>query len=400
MFVYCDNAATTPLCKPAFDAMLPWLESGYGNASSIYKLARDAKRALEDARRTAADCLGIPSEELYFTSGGTESDNWALKGACELGGDERRHIVVSAVEHHAVLNTAAYLKRKGHPLSVVPVDGEGLVSAEALQKTLRPDTAVVSVITANNEIGTIQPIAELARTVKAFDPKILFHTDAVQAAGHIPLEQTPDIDMLSLSAHKFGGPKGIGAMVIRNGVKLPPLLHGGGHERGRRSSTENVSGAVGLAAALSHMTENQERFMKKTAALRDRLIGGVLSSVPYSKLTGHPERRLPGTASFIFAAVEGESLVLQLDTLGVAGSSGSACASASLDPSHVLLAIGLPHEAAHGSLRLTISHDNTEKDIDFVVQAVKTAVERCRSMSPLWDTAADRPAERFYPFWE
>lgn len=397
MFVYCDNAATTPLCKPAFDAMLPWLEMGYGNASSIYKLARDAKRALEDARRTAVDCLGILPEELYFTSGGTESDNWALKGACDLGGDMRKHIVISAVEHHAVLNTAEHLQKKGHPLSVVSADGDGLVSPDALRSALRSDTAVASVITANNEIGTIQPVAELARTVKAFDPDILFHTDAVQAAGHIPLE--PAADMLSLSAHKFGGPKGVGALVIKNGVKLPPLLHGGGHERGRRSSTENIAGAVGLAAALEHMTQNQEQFAKKAAVLRDRLIVGVLSSVPYSKLTGHPERRLPGNASFIFAAVEGESLVLQLDVLGVAASSGSACASASLDPSHVLLAIGLPHEAAHGSLRLTISHANTEEEMDFVIRAVKTAVERCRSMSPLWDTEKQCPVDSFVPFF-
>ncbi|MCL1806669.1 MAG: cysteine desulfurase [Oscillospiraceae bacterium] len=387
MFVYCDNAATTPLCKPAFDAMLPWLETGYGNASGFYKLARDAKKALENARRTAASCLGVAPEEFYFTSGGTESDNWALKGACDKGG----HIVISAAEHHAVLNTAEFLKKKGHPLTVVPVDSDGTVSPEALQKALQPDTAIVSVIYANNEIGTVQPVAELARTVKEYNKKILFHTDAVQAAGHIPLEITPEIDMLSLSAHKFGGPKGIGAMVLKNGVKLTPLLHGGGHERGRRSTTENVAGAIGLAAALEYMCQNRETFAIRTASLRDRLINGILSEIPYSRLTGHRANRLPGNASFVFASVEGESLVLKLDSLGVAASSGSACSSASLDPSHVLLAIGLPHEEAHGSLRLTVGHENTEEEMDYVIKSVKTAVEHCRNMSPLWDAKKGEP---------
>ena len=393
MIVYCDNAATTLLCKPALEAMLPWLQSGYGNASSMYKLARDAKCALEDARKTAADCLGVPAEDLYFTSGGTESDNWALKGAAALGGAGRRRVVTTQIEHHAVLHTAQYLEKNGHPAEYISVGPDGLVDFDAFQKALKPDTAVVSVIAANNEIGTVQPVEELARAVKMFDKNILFHTDAVQAAGHIPLAVTPDIDMISLSAHKLGGPKGFGALYIRRGIKLPPLIHGGGHERGKRSGTENVAGAAGFAAALSYMTENREAFAAKAAALRDRLIGGVLDSVPYSRLTGHPERRLPGNASFVFAAVEGESLVLQLDGLGVAASSGSACSSASLDPSHVLLAIGLPHEVAHGSLRLTVSHGQTESEMDFAVEAVGTAVERCRKMSPLW--AGNAPAESF-----
>lgn len=399
MFVYCDHAATAPLCKSAYEAMLPWLQTGYGNASSIYKIARDAKRALEDARRTAASCLGIGPEELYLTSGGTESDNWALKGAVELGGEARRHIVISSVEHHAVLHTAEYLKKKGHPVDIVPVDSEGSINPEALRKALRTDTAIVSVIYANNEIGTVQPVADLAKTVKSIDKGILFHTDAVQAAGHIPLEITPDIDMLSIAAHKFGGPKGIGALYIKRGVKLPPLLHGGGHERGKRSSTENVAGAVGMAAALEHMTDNLGAYANKTMALRDRLIDGILSEVPYCRLTGSRETRLPGNVSFVFAAVEGESLVLQLDTMGVASSSGSACSSASLDPSHVLLAIGFPHEVAHGSLRLTIGHENTKEEMDFVIRSVKTAVERCRSMSPLWNVAENRPVDSYLPFF-
>ncbi|MDR1693500.1 MAG: aminotransferase class V-fold PLP-dependent enzyme [Oscillospiraceae bacterium] len=399
MYVYCDNAATTPLSKQAYDAMLPWLETGYGNASSIYRLAREAKVALEGARKTVAGCLGVAPEEVYFTSGGTESDNWALKSGAELGGGERRHIVISAVEHHAVVNTAEYLsKKKGYTHTEAAADKDGLVSAEALQKALRPNTALVSVIAANNEIGTIQPIEELAGLTKEYDKKILFHTDAVQAAGHIPLPLNGDVDMLSMSAHKFGGPKGVGVLYIKNGVKLPPLLHGGGHERGRRSSTENVAGILGLAAALEYMTSNREAFAAKVTKLREMLIGGILSTVPYCKLTGHREKRLPGTASFIFAALEGESLVLRLDELGVAGSSGSACASGSLDPSHVLMAIGLPHETAHGSLRLTVSHTNTEEEMEFVIRAVAAAAERCRAISPLWDI--NRPAASFLPYFE
>jgi cysteine desulfurase len=387
MFVYCDNAATSPICKPALDAMTPWLTESYGNASGIYKMARDAKTALENSRRTIADCLGVEPNTVYFTSGGTESDNWALKGAAEAGG----HIVISAAEHHAVLNTAEYLKKKGHPLTAVPVDRDGLVSPAALQQALRGDTAVVSVIYANNEIGTVQPASELAQAVKEKDKKILFHTDAVQAVGHIPVEITPDIDMVSVSAHKLGGPKGIGALYVKSGVKLTPLLHGGGHERGKRSTTENVAGAVGFAAALEHMTENRDLFMRKTIALRERLIGGILSEVPYSRLTGHRERRLPGHASFVFAAVEGELLVCRLDCKGVAASSGSACSTASLDPSHVLLAAGLSHVEAHGSLRLTVSHANTEEEMDFVVKTVKTVVESCRTMSPLWNGKKGEP---------
>ena len=387
MFVYCDNAATAPLCKPALDAMLPWLETGYGNASSFYKSARDAKHALEDARQTAASCLGILPEEFYFTSGGTESDNWALKGACEQEG----HIVVSAVEHHAVLNTAEYLKKKGRALTIAPVDNHGLVSADSLKKALRPETSIVSVIYANNEIGAVQPIAELAQIVKAYNKKILFHTDAVQAVGHIPIDITNDVDMLSLSAHKFGGPKGVGGLYLKNYIKLTPLLHGGGHERGRRSSTENVAGAVGLAAALEYMTQNREEFSRRTIGLRDRLIGGILSEIPHSRLTGHRQKRLPGNASFIFAGIEGECIVMRLDYLGVAASSGSACSTAALDPSHVLLATGLSHVEAHGSLRLTISHENTKDEMDIVIQSVKAAVEHCREMSPLWDAKKGEP---------
>jgi cysteine desulfurase len=391
MFVYCDNAATSPVCKPALDAMLPWLCENYGNASGFYEMAREAKRALDAARRTAAGCLGVEPDTLYFTSGGTESANWALKGACGAGGG----VIVSAVEHHAVLRTAEYLEKQGSPLTVLPVDRYGMVCPGTLKNALRPDTALVSVIYANNEIGTIQPAAELARTVKAYDPKIIFHTDAVQAAGHIPVGITPDIDLLSVSAHKLGGPKGVGALYIRRGVKLTPLLHGGGHERGMRSATENIAGIAGFAAALEYMTQNLDGFAKHSLKLRQRLIGGILSEVPYSRLTGHPEHRLPGHASFVFAAVEGESLVADLDDRGVAASSGSACSTASLDPSHVLLAAGLPHAEAHGSLRLTVSHQNTEQEMEHVIASVRTAVERCRGMSPLWDGRKGEPVNVF-----
>jgi cysteine desulfurase len=387
MRIYCDNAATAPLRKQALGAMMPYLTEHYGNASGIYAMAGCAKKALEEARRTVASCLGVKPEELYFTSGGTESDNWALKGGCGEGGG----IVISSVEHHAVLHTAQYLHKKGHPLTILPVDKDGLLDPQTLRKALRDGTAIVSVIAANNEIGTIQPIAELAKTVKQTNEKILFHTDAVQAAGFIPLPVTPDVDLISVSAHKFGGPKGVGALIIKSGVKITPLLHGGGHERGRRSSTENVAGAVGMAAALDYMTQNRETFTRATETLRDRLIGGILSNVPYSRLTGHRKQRLPGNASFVFAAVEGESLVLRLDASGISASSGSACSSASLDPSHVLLSVGLPHEEAHGSLRLTISHENTEEEIGFVIASVKAAVEGCRNMSPLWDASKGEP---------
>jgi cysteine desulfurase len=387
MNVYCDNAATAPICKPALDAMLPWLTAGYGNASGFYKLGRDAKTALEDARERAASCLGVEPDTIYFTSGGTESNNWALKGSVTprpASAAVGTGIIVSAVEHHSVLHTAEYLRDKGHELTVLPVNSDGLVDPAELKKALRPNTAVVSVIYANNEIGTIQPVCELAGEVKKAGGNILFHTDAVQAAGHIPMEITENIDLLSLSAHKLGGPKGVGALYIKKGVKLPPLLHGGGHERGKRSSTENIAGIAGFSAALEHMCQNREAYSSKVTHLRNKLIQGILEAVPYSRLTGHPGRRLPGSASFIFAAVEGECLVMRLDHLGVAASSGSACSTASLDPSHVLLATGLSHVESHGSLRLSISHDTTEAEIEFVIQQVINAVEYCRNMSPLW----------------
>ncbi|MCL2747136.1 MAG: aminotransferase class V-fold PLP-dependent enzyme [Oscillospiraceae bacterium] len=407
MFVYADNAATMPLSPAALSAMRPFLEENYGNASSIYSVARDARRALEDARRTIAGALGAAPEEIYFTAGGTEADNWALVGACEAkrnqggqggqrdrggrGAQDGRHMIVSAIEHHAVLHTAQHLQKQGFELTVLPVDKLGRVAASQVQEALRPDTVLVSCMTANNEVGTIQPIEEIGRLCHASG--VWFHTDAVQAIGHIPLDLSSlPVDMLSLSGHKFGGPKGIGALFLRRGVRLPPLLHGGGHERGLRSGTENVAGAVGMAAALRESTLGMAEDIRRTSAMRDRLIA-ALSAIPYAFLTGDPENRLPGNASFVFACVEGESLVLNLDMAGVCASSGSACSSGSLDPSHVLLALGLPHEVAHGSLRLTISGDTTPEQVDYLISQVIAAVARGRAMSPLWDAAAQKPIQ-------
>ena len=389
MFVYADNAATTPLAPAALAAMGPYLEQKYGNASSIYALARESRRALEEARKTVAEALGASPGEIFFTAGGTEADNWALKGACEVKSAQGHHIIISAIEHHAVLHTAQYLKKQGYELTVLPVDSMGRIAPEQLEDALRPDTILCSCMTANNEVGTIQPIAAFGDACRA--RKIWFHTDAVQAVGHIPLDLSAlPVDMLSLSGHKFGGPKGIGALYLKKGVRIPPMLHGGGHERGLRSGTENVAGAVGLAAALRLAVDKMEQNMKYVAALRDRLIEG-LSRIPYSRLTGDPINRLPGSVSYVFECVEGESLVLNLDLAGICASSGSACSSGSLDPSHVLLALGLPHEIAHGSLRLTLSEQNTREEIEYLIEQVTAAVARGRAMSPLWDETERAP---------
>ena len=393
MFVYADNAATMPLSQAAFSAMQPFLEGAYGNASSVYSIARDARRALDEARRAVARALGAAPEEIYFTAGGTEADNWALKGACEVKHARGRHMAISAIEHHAVLRTAQYLEKKGYELTIIPVDYMGFVSPQQVEAALRPDTVLVSCMTANNEVGTIQPIEEIG--VVCHRQGVWFHTDAVQAVGHVPIDLSVlPVDMLSLSGHKFGGPKGIGALFIRKGVRLPPLLHGGGHERGLRSGTENVAGAVGMAAALQEAVSGMEQSSRKVTALRDRLIEG-LSAIPYSFLTGDSNKRLPGNASFVFESVEGESLVLNLDLSGICASSGSACSSGSLDPSHVLLAMGLTHELAHGSLRLTLGEQNTHEQVEYLIEQVRAAVERSRSMSPLWDMEAQKPLVSF-----
>lgn len=387
--VYADHAATTALSDTALKAMLPYFNQSYGNPSSLYSFAQQAKSDLEAARAQVAACLNAQPEEIYFTSCGSESDNWALRGVAEQKKDKGRHIITSAIEHHAILHTARYLEKQGFEVTYLPVDGQGRVDPAAVKAALRPDTILISIMTANNEIGTIEPIAEIGAIAR--EAGVLFHTDAVQAVGHIPVDvQAWKVDLLSLSGHKFRGPRGMGALYVRKGVRLPPLMFGGGQEKGRRAGTENVAGAVGLAAALREATDGLAAESARLSALRDKLAAG-LGRIPYSRLTGDPVNRLPGTASFVFEGVEGEALLLLLDARGICASSGSACSSASLDPSHVLLAIGLPHAIAHGSLRLTLGAENTEEDVAYLLQEVPQVVQYLREMSPVWDKAAGKP---------
>lgn len=390
MEVYADYAATAPLRPEAYEAMIPYLTQGYGNASGIYRISRDAKRGLENARRLIAQTLDVKPEEVYFTSGGTESDNWALKASMEKGASQGwRHMVTTSIEHPAVQQTAKWLERNGCEVTVLPVDRFGRVTPEQVAAAVREDTQLVSIMHANNEIGTIQPIKEIFSAVKAKNAKTICHTDAVQTAGHIPVPADA-ADLISLSGHKIGGPKGVGALIIRRTLSLPPFQHGGGHERGRRSGTENVAGAAGFAAAFAAAGAAMPETMHRISALRDRLIAGILS-IPYSRLTGDPSVRLPGNASFVFESVEGESLVLALDMNGVSVSSGSACSSGSLDPSHVLLAIGLPHEIAHGSLRFTLGESVTQDEVDYMIEITAKVVRDRRAMSPLWDAQTQKP---------
>ena len=387
--VYADHAATTALSDTALKAMLPYFNQSYGNPSSLYSFAQQAKSDLEAARAQVAACLNAQPEEIYFTSCGSESDNWALRGVAEQKKDKGRHIITSAIEHHAILHTARYLEKQGFEVTYLPVDGQGRVDPAAVKAALRPDTILISIMTANNEIGTIEPIAEIGAIAR--EAGVLFHTDAVQAVGHIPVDvQAWKVDLLSLSGHKFRGPRGMGALYVRKGVRLPPLMFGGGQEKGRRAGTENVAGAVGLAAALREATDGLAAESARLSALRDKLAAG-LGRIPYSRLTGDPVNRLPGTASFVFEGVEGEALLLLLDARGICASSGSACSSASLDPSHVLQAIGLPHAIAHGSLRLTLGAENTEEDVAYLLQEVPRVVQYLREMSPVWDKAAGKP---------
>ena len=391
-FVYADHAATTAVTDTALTAMLPHFTRDYGNPSSLYRFAQEGKTHLEQARAQVAACLNARPEEIYFTSGGTEADNWALRGVAELmalKGKKTGHIITTAIEHHAILHTAQYLEKQGYEVTYLPVDGDGLVDPANLEQAIRPDTILISVMAANNEIGTIQPIAEIGAIARAH--KVLFHTDAVQAVGHIPVDvEAWNVDLLSLSGHKFGGPKGIGALYMKKPLRLPALIQGGGQEKGRRSGTENVPGAAGMAAALKEAVDHLPEESARLAALRDKLIAG-LSKLPYTRLTGHPAKRLPGTASFVFEGVEGEALLLHLDAKGICASSGSACSSASLDPSHVLLSIGLPHAIAHGSLRLSLGSDNTEADVDYILKEVPAVVAYLREMSPVWDKDAQKP---------
>lgn len=381
--VYADNAATTRLSKPAFEAMMPFLTDEYGNPSAMHSLGREAKLALERSRAKTAGALGVEPEEICFTSGGTEADNWAVKAAAELGKHKGRHIISTRIEHHAILNPLQILEAQGFEVTYLDVDALGRISLKELRDAIRKETILISVMAANNEIGTIQPIAKIGKLAK--EHKVLFHMDAVQAIGHIPLNiRGAGIDMLSLAAHKFGGPKGVGALYVRKGISLPSQIQGGGQERNLRSGTENVAGIVGLAAALEHMNANMSSYMEKVLRLRNRLIEGVLR-IPNAKLTGDPINRLPGNASFLFEGAEGESLVMMLDFYGICASSGSACSSNSHASSHVLEAIGIPRQVAHSSLRLSLNEDNTEEDVDYILGILPTVVARLRAMYPVWN---------------
>lgn len=382
--VYLDNAATTKTSPSVLEAMLPYFSENYGNASSIYSIGAKSKEAITAARETIAATLGAQPNEIYFTAGGTESDNWAIKAAAEAYGAKGHHIITSKIEHHAVLHTCQYLEKHGFEVSYIDVDENGILKLDQLEKAIRPDTILISVMFANNEIGTVQPIREIGQLARKHG--ILFHTDAVQAYGQLPISVDElNIDMLSSSGHKICGPKGIGFLYIRRGVKIRSFLHGGAQERKRRAGTENIPGIVGYAKAAEEAVATMEERTAREIRLRDYLIERILKEIPYTRLNGHRTSRLPNNANFSFQFIEGESLLIMLDMEGICASSGSACTSGSLDPSHVLLAIGLPHEIAHGSLRLTLGAETTKDEIDYVVEKTKAIVERLRSMSPLYE---------------
>ena len=384
-FIYADNAATTRLLPQVLDKMLPYLTEEYGNPSSLYSFGQTARQAVDAARRTMAECLHCRADEVFFTSGGSEADNWALKMAAKAQAKKgKKHIISTAFEHHAVLHALDALEKDGFDITLLPVYGNGIVRVEDVEAALRPDTALVSVMFANNEIGTLQPIAGIGALCR--ERGVLFHTDAVQAVGHVPVDfEGMHIDLLSLSAHKFHGPKGVGALLIRKGIRFGNLIDGGAQEKGRRAGTENTAGIVGMAEALRLACEGMEETAGRLAAMRNRLIHGLLSALPRCRLNGDPDKRLPGNVNISFEGIEGESLLLLLDAKGICASSGSACTSGSLDPSHVLLAIGLPHAVAHGSLRLSLSEDVTDEDIAYILEAVPAVVNRLREMSPLWE---------------
>lgn len=382
--IYLDNAATTKVADSVVDAMLPYFKEYYGNASSIYQLGAKSKEALDESREYIAGTLGAKTNEIYFTAGGSESDNWAIKATADAYAQKGKHIITSAIEHHAVLHTCEYLEKHGYEVTYVGVDENGVIKLDELKAAIRPDTILISVMFANNEIGTIQPIKEIGEIAKEHD--ILFHTDAVQAYAQVPINvDEMHIDMLSASGHKLNGPKGIGFLYIRKGIKIRSFVHGGQQERGRRAGTENIPGIVGLAAAARRSFSMLEEKMKKEIELRDYLISRIEAEIPYCRLNGDRKKRLPNNVNFSFQFIEGESMLILLDNKGIAASSGSACTSGSLDPSHVLLAIGLPHEIAHGSLRLTLSEENTKEEMDYVVEQLTAILERLRSMSPLYE---------------
>lgn len=382
--IYMDNAATTQVYPEVLNEMLPYFTEHYGNPSAIYSFAGEAKRGVDYAREIVAKAIGAKTEEIYFTGGGSESDNWALKATAEAYANKGKHIITTAIEHHAILHSAQWLEKHGYEVTYVGVDEDGKVKLDELEAAIRPDTILISVMAANNEIGTIQPLKEIGAIAKKHG--VLFHTDAVQAFAHIPIDvDEMNIDMLSASGHKINGPKGIGIMYIRKGVKIRSFIHGGAQERQRRAGTHNVPGIVGIGKATEISIANMEKNNEYEIKLRDHLIERVLNEIPYSRLNGHRTDRLPNNANFCFRFIEGESMLILLDQAGICGSSGSACTSGSLDPSHVLLAIGLPHEIAHGSLRLTISEKTTMEDIDYTVDTLKKIIERLRSMSPLYE---------------
>lgn len=387
--IYLDNAATTRVREEVLQEMLPYFRDNYANPSAIYTFAGEAKKAVGKAREQAAALIGAKPNEIYFTAGGSESDNWAIRAAAEGLADKGRHIITSKIEHHAVLHTCEYLERQGYEVTYLDVDAEGKVAPEALQRAIQPDTILISIMAANNEIGTIEPIETLGQI--AHEKGILFHTDAVQAYGHIPINvEEMHIDLLSASGHKLNGPKGVGILYCRENLRLCPLIHGGAQERGRRAGTLNVPGIVGFGKAAALSGETMQERMERETALRDYLIDRVLAEIPYTRLNGHRQDRLSNNANFCFRFIEGESLLILLDQKGICGSSGSACTSGALDPSHVLLAIGLPHEIAHGSLRLTLSEENTREEIDRTVEALKEIVGRLRDMSPLYEDFVKR----------
>ena len=394
--VYLDNAATTAVSPEVLETMLPYFTEHFGNPSSVHATGRDARKAIENARRQVAAAIGAASpQEIYFTAGGSESDNWAIKGAAFQNRKKGNHIITTAIEHHAVLHTCKWLERQGFEVTYLPVDAEGFVTAEQVERAITDQTILISIMAANNEIGTLEPIAEIGRVARAH--KILFHTDAVQAVGAIPLDvQAMNIDMLSMSGHKFHGPKGIGALYIRKGVRIDTLIHGGAQERGQRAGTENLAGIVGMGKAIEIATTDLDAKAAKTSALRDRLMNGILERIPDVRVNGPRERRLPNNVNVSVRYIEGESMLLRLDLAGIAASSGSACTSGSLDPSHVLLAIGLPHEVAHGSLRMTLGSDSTQDEVDRVLEVLPGIVSDLRSMSVLNRDTSTVTDEVFY----
>lgn len=390
--IYMDNAATTPVKPEVLNAMLPYFTEKFGNPSSIYSISSQNKKDITTARETIAKAINTDTANIYFTAGGSESDNWALKATAEAYANKGRHIITSKIEHHAILHTCDYLEKRGYDITYIDVDENGIVDLKQLEEAIRPDTILISIMFANNEIGTIEPIAEIGKIAK--EHGVLFHTDAVQAFTQVPIDvEEMNIDMLSVSGHKINGPKGIGFLYVRKGVKIRSFVHGGAQERSRRAGTENVPGIIGLAKATEIAVGNMKERTAKEIEVRNHIIERVMNEIPYTRLNGDRERRLPNNINFSFQFIEGESMLIMLDSFGICASSGSACTSGALDPSHVLLAIGLPHEIAHGSLRLTISEDTTMEDADFVVDKLKGIVERLRSMSPLYEDFVKKQAK-------